>query len=113
MEIIETPATTFEMSNFFLRFNNNITVPLTKDDIDGFNDKMKIFDTLSDISLTTKCKMDAFKGKYERTSAEQYDEFMKVETQILQPSIISLIFQTSNIKHGNQTPAAISKCKKI
>ena len=22
--------------------------------------------------------MDAFKGKYERTSADQYDEFMKV-----------------------------------
>ena len=39
---------------------------------------MKIFDTISDISLTTKCNMDAFKGKYERTSAEQYDEFMKV-----------------------------------
>ena len=38
----------------------------------------KIFDTLSDIYLTTRYDMDAFKGKYERTSAEQYDEFMKV-----------------------------------
>ena len=38
----------------------------------------KIFDTISDIYLTTQCNMDAFKGKYERTSADQYDEFMKV-----------------------------------
>ena len=33
---------------------------------------------LSDTNLTAYCKMDAFKGKYERTSADQYDEFMKV-----------------------------------
>ena len=33
---------------------------------------------LSDTNLTACCKMDAFKGKYERTSADQYDEFMKV-----------------------------------
>ena len=25
--------------------------------------------------------MDAFKGKYERTSAEQYDEFLKVSRE--------------------------------
>merc|ERR1719230_705757 len=29
-------------------------------------------------SAAAQCKMDAFKGKYERTSADQYDEFMKV-----------------------------------
>ena len=33
---------------------------------------------LSDTNSTAQCKMDAFKGKYERTSADQYDEFMKV-----------------------------------
>jgi len=33
---------------------------------------------LSDTNPTAQCKMDAFKGKYERTSADQYDEFMKV-----------------------------------
>jgi len=31
-----------------------------------------------DTQPTTGSKMDAFKGKYERTSADQYDEFMKV-----------------------------------
>ena len=35
-------------------------------------------DILSDTNPTAQCKMDAFKGKYERTSADQYDEFMKV-----------------------------------
>merc|ERR1712133_67702 len=33
---------------------------------------------MGDTNPTAQCKMDAFKGKYERTWADQYDEFMKV-----------------------------------
>ena len=42
--------------------------------------------------------MDAFKGKYERTSADQYDEFMKVHTQTFE-KITTII----NLKLDNET----------
>ena len=52
---------------------------------------VEIFETLSDIYLTTQCNMDAFKGKYERTSADQYDEFMKVHIDFKKVTTIIIL----------------------
>merc|ERR1719204_2377989 len=60
------------------RFEEHERMNLSDDHLWKLSTEAKERDKAAAEKATAQCKMDAFKGKYERTSADQYDEFMKV-----------------------------------